>query len=170
MVSEEQTRDVLRQKVVGSTINNLTLLSTDYCNHLGEVVMMISITADMPELIDDVKSWQPKSYEDHFDGSGLSISSLAIQCYQASEAKFREPFDREVQAFDALVASGCAELVKATETNDAEFIAFSANGLSKDLQEIIDRIAAIANGAILDTVEADDEKGSLNQDDIDAMF
>jgi len=170
MVSEEQTRDELRQKVVGSTINGLTLLSTDFCNHLGEVVMMISMTADMPELIDDVKSWRPKSYADHFDGSGLSIGPLAIECYHACEVKYREPFDREIQAFDAMVASGCAELVKATETGDAEFIAFCANGLSKDLQEIIDRIAAIANGAILDAVEADDQKGSLNQDDIDAMF
>jgi len=170
MVSEDQTRDELRQKVVGTTINDVTLLSTDFCNHLGEVVMMISMTADMPELIDDVKSWQPKSYADHFDGSGLSIGPLAIECYGACEAIYREPFDREVQAFDALVASGSVELIKATETSDAEFIAFSANGLSKDLQDIIDRIAAIANGAILDAAEADDEKGSLNQDDIDAMF
>ena len=170
MLSEEKTREELRQKVVDTTINDVTLLSTDYCNHLGEVVMMISMVADMPEMIEDVKSWQPKTYQEHFNGSGLSIGPLAIQSYGHCEAKFRAPFDSEVSAFNARVGAGSTELIAAVETNDTEFVSFSANTLSRELQEIIDRIAAIANGAILDAMTPEDEKASLNQDDIDAMF
>lgn len=161
--------------MAGTTVNDVTLLSTDYCNHLGEVVMLFSMVADMPVLIEDVKSWRPKSYADHFRDSGLSIGPLAIQSYDVCEAKYRRPFDAEVAAFNDRVASGCAELVSVIESGDSDRIGFFANDLSQELQKIMDRIAAIANGAILDDAgpaddAADEEKGSLNQDDVDALF
>jgi len=161
--------------VVDTTINELTLLSTDYCNHLGEVVMYIGMVADMPEMIEDVTSWQPKTYEAHFEGSGLSVGPLAIEAYGVSEAKYREPFDREIEAFNERAVAGCEELQTAVTSEDKEYIAFVAGELSQALQSTMDRIAAIANGAEMDAplVEeeaAEEEKGSLNQDDIDALF
>ncbi len=170
MSSAEQQRQEIRDQVADTTVNEQTLLSTDYANHLGEVVMMISMVADMPELIEEVKAWQPKSYLAHFEDSGLSVGPIAIQAYEVCQDRFRRPFDKEVETFNERVALGCEELAAAIETNDPEFIQFSANDLSQKLQKIMDRIAAIANGAVLEETTVDEAEGSMNQDDIDAMF
>lgn len=170
MSSVEQTRQEIRDQVGGTTVNQKTLLSTDYANHLGEVVMTIGMIADMPDLIAEAKAWQPKSYEAHFEDSGLRVGPLAIQAYEVSEAKFREPFDEEISVFNDCVAAGCPKLEAAIETNDAEYISFAVNDLSQKLQKIMDRIAAIANGAMLEEVTVEEAEGSMSQDDIDALF
>jgi hypothetical protein len=170
LAGEEQTREQNRLLVAGTTVSDITLLSTDYCNHLSEVVMIISMTADLPALIKDAKSWRPKTYAEHFEGSGLSIGPLAIQSYEISEDKFRQPFDNEVLAFNARVASACEELASVIDSDDGDYIAYTANALSQELQEIMNRIAAIANGAILDDATADDGEGGMTQDDIDDLF
>jgi len=170
MDSAEQKRETLRQRVSETTINDVTLLSTDYCNHLNEVVMMIGMVADMPEMLNEVQGWKPKSYQEHFETSGLSIGPLAIEAYDNCEAKYRNAFDRDVAAFNSRVAAGAKEVAEAIETGDAEFVVHSANTLSKQLQAIIDSLGAIIHGAADQHATPEDDTDGLSQDDIDALF
>ena len=52
-------------------INPATGLSTDYLNHFTEALMVLEMVRDMPECIDDLRAWQPKTYTEHFAGSRL---------------------------------------------------------------------------------------------------
>ena len=83
--------ETYRRLVAGTTINGTTLLSTDYLNHFNEFVMMLELTADMPDMAADIADWQPKSYAQHFADSGFSHADLAIAAYDHAPREFRVP-------------------------------------------------------------------------------
>ena len=62
----------LRARLIGTNINEKTLLATDYLNHFNELVMVLDLIPDMPECLEDARGWMPKSYEDHFADSQFS--------------------------------------------------------------------------------------------------
>ena len=43
-------------------INPATGLSTDYLNHFSEALMALEMVRDMPECIEDLRAWTPKTY------------------------------------------------------------------------------------------------------------
>ena len=61
--------DALRVRVRGTNINEQTLLATDFLNHFNGIVMTLEMVSDMPELLEEAKAWQPKTYQDHFRDS-----------------------------------------------------------------------------------------------------
>ena len=56
-------------RLQGTNINGTTLLATDYLNHFNEVIMLIEMVPDMPDIIEDVLAWEPKTYVRHFADS-----------------------------------------------------------------------------------------------------
>ncbi|MDP6344006.1 MAG: hypothetical protein QF491_10780, partial [Alphaproteobacteria bacterium] len=66
----------LRDRLAGTNVNQDTFLATDYLNHFNEIVMLLEMVPDMPEILDEAKEWQPKSYAAHFRDSGLSDAEL----------------------------------------------------------------------------------------------
>ena len=163
--------DDLRERVRDTTINDITLLSTDYCNHLNEVVMLIGMigpVSDATDMLAEAREWKPLTYAEHFEASGLSIGPLAIEAYDLCEARYRDAFDTTMKKFDLRVISGCSELADVIDSGDAEYIAFSANALSMELQAVIDQLGGIIHGA--GTTGAVDDADGLSQDDIDALF
>ena len=56
----------MRTRIAGANINEQSLLATDYLNHLNEVAMILEMLPDMPDFVEDVKSWSIKSYLQHF--------------------------------------------------------------------------------------------------------
>ena len=55
-----------RTRIVNANINEQSLLATDYLNHLNEVAMILKMLPDMPDFVEDVKSWSIKSYLQRF--------------------------------------------------------------------------------------------------------
>ena len=70
-ISGDDTPEYLsfKKQVKGTNIIEQTLLATDYLNHFNEIVMLLEMVPDMPEIIEEAKEWTPKSYTDHFDDS-----------------------------------------------------------------------------------------------------
>ena len=81
---EPVTADWWADRLQGININPVTLLATDYLNHFNEVIMLIEMVADMPDMIEDVLAWEPKSYSQHFADSGFKDKNLAIEAYGAA--------------------------------------------------------------------------------------
>ena len=48
--------DAYRERVVGTTIDSFTLLSTDYFNSFNEVIMLLGMVPAMPAMLDDVRA------------------------------------------------------------------------------------------------------------------
>ena len=43
----------MQEKVRDSNIDETTLLATDYLNHFNEIVMLLEMVPEMPEMLDD---------------------------------------------------------------------------------------------------------------------
>ena len=103
--SEELERfNAFRETVSTHAVNTDTLLATDYLNHFNEVIMQVEMLADMPDWIDELLEWTPKSYEQHFEDSSLPDKAQIIEAYHHAPALFREALQIEVDTLVDLVS------------------------------------------------------------------
>lgn len=137
----------LKARLAGTNINDQSFLATDYLNHFNEVVMLLEMVPDMPDCLEDVQAWLPKSYPQHFIDSGFSDKELAIEAYEKAPKKFRLPFDREIDTMNNLVDFACRVMEKAAQAGEHDRVGRVAKQSSKTLQKHIDRASAIIHGA-----------------------
>ncbi len=147
-----------QDKVAGANISPQTLLATDYLNHFNEIVMLVDMVADMPDLIEDCKEWQPKSYQKHFQDSTFSEKALAIEAYDHVPPRFRQPFEETVEQLNNLVAEAVSRIEDAIGLDDPGLIAARAHAASRGLQRLMDVANAIIHGSdkVMDQSQIDD--------------
>ena len=136
----------LKALVAGTNINNDTYLATDYLNHFNEIVMLVDMIPDMPEILEEAKAWQPKSYAAHFRDSGLSDSALTIEAYENAPAEFRKPFDETIERMNKVVFKNIENIEAALNSERPEELAATAATATRLLQRLIDVAAAIIHG------------------------
>ena len=56
----------------------MTGLSTDYLNHFTEAIMLLEMAGELPECLDDLRAWRPKTYTEHFATSRFSNREAVI--------------------------------------------------------------------------------------------
>lgn len=156
-------------RLQGTNINPVTLLATDYLNHFNEVIMLVEMVPDMPDMIEEVLAWEPKSYEAHFAESGFRDKDLAIEAFDAA------PDDLRAQ-FDALVACLDGNIFKTQEMLKTVDVEAPAPSLAEDVRvavekfhRLVEMISSVINGGTVKDTPEDTEISSA-QADIDAMF
>lgn len=117
-----------------------TGLATDYLNHFNEVAMLIGILPEMPEAAEEVLSWRPCSYAEHFQRSGFRARELAIAAYEAAEPEVLALFEAERIVVEALIQEAQRRIAE-----DVEFAEF-AKASSAALYEAISALGAIIAG------------------------
>jgi hypothetical protein len=152
--------DEYRTRVAGTTIDGGTLLSTDYFNSFNEVIMLLGMLPDMPEMIDDIKAWKFISYEEHFRASDLPFAVLAIEAYGHVPPAVRECFERTLETMRATVDEARDTLSGLAGPATLDHFKYSAVDYSMRLQGLVDTASAIVHGA----------GETSDQDAIDAMF
>ena len=55
----EDPVDLMAKRLEGSNVSPQTFLATDYLNHFNEVVMLLGMLGDMPEMFEDIAAWRP---------------------------------------------------------------------------------------------------------------
>ena len=131
----------------GTNISPQTFLATDYLNHFNEVVMLIDMLGDMPDMFEEVEGWQPKSYEDHFLDSVFSDKELAIAAYKIAPSRYREPFDETIHQADDVVLTSVAAIRTALDADEVHQVELIASKASRILQKLIDVASAIIHGS-----------------------
>jgi hypothetical protein len=148
MPDDQQAIDAFRAKVPGTNINEQTLLATDYLNHLNEPIMLFEMLADVPELLDELAAWEPKSYVEHFADSTFKEKDLAIEAYNIAPQMYREPFDETVDSAKQCIATAIEALTKLLEQQRNDDIRIVATEVSQILGGLVDRASAIINGQV----------------------
>ena len=143
-----QILEAFREKVRGTNINEQTLLATDYLNHLNEPIMLFEMLADVPELLEELAAWQPKSYVEHFTDSTFTDKELAIEAYGVAPAMYREPFDETVGSAKRCIATAIEALTKLTEQGRTEDIRVITGEVSKILGSLVDKASSIIHGKV----------------------
>jgi hypothetical protein len=148
-MSEENTQlEVYRARAIGTNVNAVSLLATDYLNHFNEALMLAEMLVDMPDMLEDFASWEPKHYKDHFRESGIADRELAVEAYDVSPVEYRDPFDNTVLKLNKQLI-----LLKKALSDDQdalnsgaknEFVSAKCNLI----RSLIDRAGGIINGQI----------------------
>jgi hypothetical protein len=149
-----------RERVAQANISDKTLLATDYLNHFNEIVMLIEMLPDMPDMLEDCRMWQPKTYQEHFRDSGFSDKELAIRAYEHVPSKFRQPFEESISMLNQVVAHTLDRI--ACDVDGADM-----DKLREDCRasvELIHRIIQVLNGIIHGAAHV------MEQDEIDAYL
>ena len=136
-----------RERARDTNVHATTLLATDYLNHFNEIVMLLGMVPDMPEMLDECRAWKPKSYVEHFRGSGVPDADLAVEAYAHSPPQFRKPFDQTIEMLDATVASVIARAGSAQAESKADLLRSICGFGSEALQRLIDTASAIIHGS-----------------------
>ncbi len=150
----------LSERIVGLNINPITYLATDYLNHFGEVIMMLDLIPDMPDIFEEVRDWEFKTYKQHFDDSGFAHSEVYSLAYDAAPRDYREPFDTTIDTLKEMITDALGQIGGIIEGGDSERLKVLISGLSLELQSLNSLAGAIVNG---------DHKVN-KQDAIDALF
>ncbi|WP_009870496.1 hypothetical protein [Paramagnetospirillum magnetotacticum] len=121
-------------RVEGTNISAQTLLATDYLNHFNEIVMLLDMIPDMPDMIEECKMWAPKSYQEHFADSTFKDKQLAVEAYERVPTKFRRPFEETINHLNTLILGGVVKL-------EEEIVAGADPGLTTEHVKAISRAA-----------------------------
>jgi hypothetical protein len=160
-----------RSHVPGTNINEATLIASDYLNHFHELVMLLeAIGAEPKEFADDLLSWRPLTYEEHFSDSGFRDKNLAIAAYRRAPPRIRARFDEAVARLhgEALTIVGD---VAAELGNGNARLGKTFEQAAQRLRVLIDEANAIANGVALPERTDSDNAGEVGgQAAIDALF
>lgn len=150
----------LKALVADTNVNDDTFLATDYLNHFNEIVMLLEMVPDMPDILDEVKEWRPKSYAQHFRDSGLSDSDITIEAYENAPAEFRAPFDETIERMNMLVARSIENIEAAMQGSRPEELAAVTATATRLLQRLGEMAGAIIHG----------DTPKLQQDEIDELL
>ena len=151
---------IYQNKVKDENINPLTLLATDYLNHFNEVHMLMDMLPSMHDCIEDIKEWQPLSYQDHFKFSVFSAKELAVEAYEHSPEEYRIPFEETVNQMNDLVLSTIAKIEKEIAAGQKENLQSIIDDYSPKMIALIEKCGGIING----------ERHMTQQDSIDQYF
>jgi hypothetical protein len=127
-----------------STINRLTALSTDYLNHFTEAVMVLEMGTMMPDCLEDLRTWQPKTYREHFVASRFADRDAVIAAYDAASPAVRDALNSASMLINAILVDARDILLANLGAPDAESIARRTVARTKPL---IARAARVINGS-----------------------
>jgi hypothetical protein len=160
-----------RSHIPGTNINESTLLASDYLNHFHELVMLFeAISSEPSSFADDLLSWRPLTYEEHFAESGFRDKNLAIAAYRRAPPKIRARFDEAVARLHGEAVTLVAE-VAAELNGNSKKLNRTCERAARRLRILIDEANAIANGEVLTDRSDPDTRGDVGgQAAIDALF
>ena len=150
----------LKARAAGSNLDPETLLATDYLNHFNEIVMLLEMVPDMPEIMDEVKAWQPKAYVDHFRDSTIADRELAIEAYAHVPEKYLRPFEHTVMQLDNVVVTSVQLMERYIEDGDMSMLREQATVMSRMIQRLLDTASGIIHGAT----------NTMDQQEIDSII
>ncbi|WP_417463584.1 hypothetical protein [Kordiimonas sp.] len=165
----------IQPRLASANINPDTFLATDYLNHFNEIVMLLEMVPDMPELAEDAAEWAPKSYNQHFMDSGFQAKELAVQAYNLAPMEIRSVFEKICAELDQLIQSTLAGMA-AVNVAERGFTPKAQELIRmrvEAIQALLMKLNQVIHGKLEDAVEVVEEhpeESAQTQEDIDKLF
>ena len=165
----------IQPRLASANINPESFLATDYLNHFNEIVMLLEMIPDMPELAEDAADWAPKGYAQHFLDSGFQAKELAVEAYELAPAIIRTQFEKICAELDKLIQGTLAGMaaVNVAERGFTPAAQELIRARVEAIQGLLMKLNQVIHGKIeseleLPEVPADDS--AQTQADIDKLF
>lgn len=95
-------------------VNPASGLANDYLDIFNEIVMMIDLLPQMPDLADDIGAWTPVTYRAYFVHSTLAGRERALHAYDRLDPQFRKAFERCAYDLSRAARAACDIVLDAT--------------------------------------------------------
>ncbi len=90
-------------------VNPASGVANDYLNHFNEILLLIeNLPIMLPEMVDEILQWRPKSYQEYFQNSPLPGSAEALRIYDTLPDAFRRDFEAMIGRLDSLALESIA--------------------------------------------------------------
>jgi hypothetical protein len=147
----------------GPNINPATGLSTDYLNHFTEAIMVLEMVGAMPECLDDLRAWQPKTYVEHFAASRFSNRDAIVAAYAATDPELSRSLDMLADLMNTMLLATREAVAADPAAPKSHALALRTAAV---LRPIVTRVSALING----TAPGLSNRAAVPQAAIDAMF
>ncbi len=135
-------------------------LATDYLNHFNEVVMLLEMLGDMPDMAEEVLDWAPCGYAEHFRRTGYAGADTVIAAWGAAPHALKAHFETIIAALDDALGDAQTRLRE-------QDVAGAAALAATDIEPLLAAARAAVNGRI-EGDGVDDQ--SADQAEVDALF
>lgn len=170
----------IQPQLADANINPDSFLATDYLNHFNEIVMLMEMVPDMPDLLEEAAEWSPKTYNEHFAESGFQAKDLAIKAFELAPPLFRAPFEavsKEIQITIQATVNGLVA-VNVVERGLSPAAQALIRGRIETLQNLLMKLNQLIHGKLdeagqtkeLDAGKITDQENIQSQEDIDKLF
>ncbi|MBL1241385.1 MAG: hypothetical protein COB13_006020 [OCS116 cluster bacterium] len=173
--STRRGSDDIHLRVIGKSISPTTYLATDYLNHFNEVIMLLDMIVDMPDLIDELREWQPKDYVTHFAESGLSDQDLIVEAYHAALSDDRDTLYAITSEMERIIQDTIKATMKADMQLDEISLTMLCSSTTEKLRERINLASGVINSGAASVAQHHDTSlthTSINdtQETVDILF
>jgi hypothetical protein len=145
--SMSEIEEPLRQ--AANLVNPASGIANDYLNQYNEILLLVeNLPVLMPEMVEDLLAWRPKTYNEYFETSPLPGGHFAIKIYQSLNPNFRQLFEAHVQSINAFANTAITVLGdQKHDSNDLsqEYIEAFCAEISKILRGEIEKANDFVN-------------------------
>jgi hypothetical protein len=159
------------ERLAAANINPVTGLATDYLNHFNNVVMLLELIGEMPEMAGEILEWEPVAYPDYFARSHFREKDLAVRAYHAARPEYRGAFDRVVAQLDTAMVE--AKMLLALCDPPTDEIAIRIGLLvGERMKPLVGEAGGIVNGRLgaLPSSSSDLDDAEAAQASVDELF
>lgn len=148
--------DDIHLRIIGKSISPITYLATDYLNHFNEVIMLLDMIIDMPDLVDELSAWQPNDYVSHFAESGLSDQDLIIEAYHAASDEDRDTLLAITNEMERIIQDSISAAWVDGQSIDEVSLTMLCSTTTEKLRERINLASAIINSGAASVADKHD--------------
>ncbi len=130
-------------------VNPASGVANDFLNHFNEILLLIeNMPIMLPEMVDEILEWRPKTYRDYFKTSSLPGSAATLEIYETLDADFRADFESMVARLNRMAVDSI-EVIKRHRRPNGEIPAdevehFCARA-ALDFRRVLSRAADLVN-------------------------
>lgn len=142
--SSELSAPLTKTDLEAANVNPKTGLATDYLNHFNEIEMLVGMLCDMPECLDEVVAWEPRSYIEHFELSNFNGREIVIAAYKTASPSVRSSLEVVVAELNHHVTKG--QLTLQAQQKEPTLFQATVQSMIDELRPLMSEARAIING------------------------
>lgn len=139
-------------------VNPASGIANDFLNHFNEVLLLIeNLPVLLPEMVDELLGWTPRTYREYFTQSELPGSKLTLEIYDSICDELRDEFEARVGAVN-LMCLESVEVIKSRRDGKGEIepedVEEYCEQISLKLRSALSDLADLVNNGYAAPVEA----------------
>lgn len=100
-------------------VNPASGIANDYLNQYNEILLLVeNLPVLLPEMVDELLAWKPKTYINYFETSPLPNGNIAIEIYKRLNPKFRESFEAHTEGINSYANTAIDVLASRRDENN----------------------------------------------------